>query len=100
MTSSTRNLIAASFITLLISGCASQSPTFGGSIQAEGKGVAAIGKKWDKGQELVKKGNKQIRKGNSQLEDGNENIAEGRAMVTSGERLIAESEAEYKRLKN
>lgn len=58
-------------------GCATKAPSFGESVQAEGKAVADIGEKWGRGQELIRKCNKRIRKGNEQIEDGNENIAEG-----------------------
>ena len=85
-------------LAILASGCASNSPSFGNSVQAEGKVVSSIGKKWEKGQAMIKKGNKLVRKGNDQIADGEEDIADGNAMVTTGEKLVEEAEKAYKSL--
>lgn len=79
----------------VLAGCASKSNSFGESLQAEGKAVADIGKKWERGQAMVKKGNKLVKKGNKQIADGEENVADGKSMVKSGQRLIEEAERAY-----
>ena len=88
-------VLTISAVMILMTACASKNPSFGDSVEAEGKAVAGIGKKWEKGRQLVKDGNKRIRKGNKQIDNGTENVADGKAMVKSGERLIDEAEKAY-----
>ena len=95
----TKSAITRSFILIACctaAGCASKSPSFGDSIQAEGKAVADLGEKWDDGQDMIKKGNKLIREGNEQVDEGNEDVAEGRRLVKSGERLVSDAETAYR----
>ena len=93
-TAITRTILVVACVTA--AGCASKTPSFGDSIQAEGEAVANLGKKWDEGQEMIKKGNRLIRKGNKQVDEGNEDVAEGRALVKSGERLVSDAETAYR----
>ena len=86
---------ALTAISLTVAGCASKAPSFGESIQAEGKAVAGIGTQWEKGQAMIKKGNRMVRKGNNQISEGKENVADGNALIKSGEQLVADAERKY-----
>jgi len=93
-------LIAAiTSFTVIASSCASKAPSFGQSIEAEGKAVSGLGTQWDKGQAMIKKGNKLIRKGNKQISQGKEDLADGNALVKSGERLVSDAEKAYGKVK-
>jgi len=85
-------------LVVVLQACATKKNTFGGSVKAEGKAVTAIGKKWEKGQAMIKKGNSLVRKGNKQIADGEENVADGKAMTTTGKKLVEDAEAEYAKL--
>ena len=100
MKRSTYFLLAAIFMSLIGSGCASKQPSFGESVKSEGMAVAGIGEKWEQGQALIRKGNKQIRKGNKLINEGQEDVAEGKAKVKTGQKLIDEAEKAYEASSN
>ncbi|PTU32859.1 hypothetical protein [Stenotrophobium rhamnosiphilum] len=77
----------------LAAACGSNPPTMGDIALAQGKEAADLGKKWNRGTEMVEDGQDLIEKGKDQIEDGNDNIDEGRQLITKGKKLVAEAEA-------
>jgi hypothetical protein len=79
------------------------APTVGDQILAQGKGTAAIGTKWNQGNEMVAngqslaaKGRQQIKDGQKMITDGQDNIRKGDNMVTRGKASMAEAETQYR----
>jgi hypothetical protein len=97
---------------LALSACASGSDpeSFGSRIATEGGEVAAIGTKWNSGEEMIAKGREMIEDGRDDVDDGERlvskgegKISDGRKQVTRGERMMAdgarmktEAEASYR----
>jgi hypothetical protein len=78
-----------------VAACGS-SPTVGDQILAQGKGTAAIGTKWNQGNEMVTEGQNLSAKGRQQIKDGQDNIRKGDSMVIRGKASMAEAETQYK----
>jgi hypothetical protein len=76
-------------------GCSSK-PTVGDQILAQGKGTAAIGKKWNDANQMIADGQSLAEDGRQQIKDGQDNIRKGDAMVSKGKAMMAEAEAQYK----
>jgi len=92
-------VFAVVLLATTLSGCASRSPSFGDTIQAEGIAVKDIGEKWEEGQAMIRKGNRLVRKGNKQIAEGKENVADGASIVKTGEKLVADAERAYEETK-
>lgn len=72
--------------------CSSNPPTPADQALAQAKESADLGKKWNRGAEMIEDGQDLIKKGKKQIEAGNDNIDEGRQLVNKGKKLIAEAE--------
>ena len=79
-----KTILSSGISALILSGCSSN--TVGDQLTAQGEGPAgALGKEWNRANEMVKDGRKKVKK-------GEDLVSEGEKMVKRGERLKAETE--------
>lgn len=81
-----------------LAGCASEEPTFGERLQAEGASLAAIGDQWVEGQTKLERGEELIEEGNELVEEGQKKLEKGERLVEEGRRMMETSEGRYEAL--
>lgn len=77
-------LIASTFILASCGGVS--NPTLGEQIASEGNAVADIGKRWQKGEDMIKKGEKLKKKGHNEIKKGDSMIKKGQSMKQKAEK--------------
>ncbi|MGF1552755.1 MAG: hypothetical protein ACFBWO_09670 [Paracoccaceae bacterium] len=75
---------------LALAACAEQGePSFGSRLRGEGDATAALGRQWERGQEMIEDGE-------ALIEDGRERVERGERMIREGRRLKADAEEAYR----
>ena len=79
-------------------GCASQPPSFGDRVMAEGESRIAIAEQWERGKRESKQGEKQVRKGRKLVERGRAELRKGEQLIASGNIAVQVNRQAYQGL--
>ena len=89
------NLLVLGLVSAFGAGCASSPPTVGDRMISQSEGTRDLAKKWDAGNDLVKKGESIKAEGREIVAQGNDKIKNGERMIAEGRAMMAESELIY-----
>lgn len=95
-----RNIVIILLLAGLVNicGCATQPPTFGDRVLAEGESHIAIAEQWEQGKSDSIAGEKQVRNGRKLVESGRSDLREGEQLVASGNVEVQTNRQAYQAL--
>ena len=91
--------LALAALAVALGGCAAKGATLGDEIGAAGARYAAIGERWEDGQDKVEKGRKLKSRGRDRIRDGEDDLERGERLIREGEAEMERSRQDYERLR-
>jgi len=89
------DLAGIAIVAGLLSGCSTDTPTFGDQLASQGTATTELGERWNQGDELIKEGQELVSEGQSDVSRGENNISEGQSKIARGQQMRRNAEETY-----